>query len=69
MGQQIPFQTLDDIANGLCKAARTARRAPRTAETVTLGGERLQRLDLAISFDDDREQDVHVSRGVLGPSY
>jgi len=66
MGQQIPFQTLDDVADGLCKAARVARRAPR-AETVEVGGERLQRLDLAISLEDGSERDVHVYEAYWAP--
>jgi hypothetical protein len=66
MGQQIPFQTLDDVADGLCKAAPAGRRAPR-AETVAIGSERLQRLDLSIELDDGSERDVHVYEAYWAP--
>lgn len=66
MGQQIPFQTLEDVAEGLGRAAGVGRRAPR-AETVTIGGERLQRLDLSIRLDDGSERDVHVYEAYWAP--
>src|SRR5579872_7510101 len=50
MGQQIQFQTLDDVAEGLCRYAKRGRRAPR-AETVEVSGERLQRLDLSLTLE------------------
>jgi hypothetical protein len=66
MGQQIPFQTLDDVADGLCRTAAAMGRPPR-AETVAVGGERLQRLDLSLVLDSGVEQDVHVYEAYWAP--
>jgi hypothetical protein len=66
MGQQIPFQTLEDVAEGLSRAAEIGSRPPR-AETVVVGGERLQRLDLSIRLDDGSERDVHVYEAYWAP--
>jgi hypothetical protein len=66
MGQQIQFQTLDDVAEGLCRFAKSARRKPR-AESVDVSGERLQRLDLSLTLDGGEERDVHVYEAYWAP--
>jgi hypothetical protein len=66
MGQQIQFQTLDDVAEGLCRFAKRGRRAPR-AETVEVSGQRLQRLDLLLTLENGAEREVHVYEAYWAP--
>ena len=70
MGQQIPFQTLDEIAEGLRAEDRRRRNgAPQpqpVARTVELGGERLSRLELKL-LAGDRERDVHIYESYWAP--
>lgn len=70
MGQQIPFQTLDDIAEGLRAEDRKRRNgAPQpqpVARTVELGGERLSRLELRL-MAGDCERDVHIYESYWAP--
>lgn len=53
MGQQIPFQTLDEVAQGLIERDNLARpkdlpRPKPVARTVALGDERMSRLKLKL---------------------
>jgi hypothetical protein len=70
MGQQIPFQTLDDVAEGLRSQDRIRRggepQPPPVAQTVELGGERLTRLELKV-LTGDRERDVHIYESYWAP--
>ena len=69
MGQQIPFQTLDDVAEGLRAQDRQHRQGPQprpVARTVELGGERMSRLELKL-LAGDRERDVHIYESYWAP--
>ncbi len=69
MGQQIPFQTLDDVAEGLRRQDRKRRKGKPpmpVAKTVELGGERLARLELKI-LTRDGERDVHLYESYWAP--
>jgi hypothetical protein len=69
MGQQIPFQTLEAIAEGLLKhdAWRQRNRPSPVARTVVVGGERLQRLELDVALDAATTREVHVYEGYWAP--
>ena len=62
MGQQIPFQTLGDLARGL-----TGPNSHPAAATVTLGDERLQRIELAVALPGGRTRDVHIYEAYWAP--
>ena len=70
MGQQIPFQTLDDLAEGLL--ARERPRPPGlpqtkpVARTVALGDERMARLEVKL-FLGNHERDVHIYEAYWAP--
>ena len=70
MGQQIPFQTLDDVAEGLrrqdLKGRGTGVQPQPVARTVELGGERLSRLELKL-LAGDCERDVHLYESYWAP--
>ena len=70
MGQQIPFQTLDDVAEGLRRQDRKRRdrgAEPKpVARTVELGGERLSRLEMKL-LAGDCERDVHIYESYWAP--
>jgi hypothetical protein len=65
MGQQIPFQTLDDIAEGLRAEDRRRHSGDRprpVARTVELAGERVSRLELTLDCGDgDRHFHIYES--------
>jgi hypothetical protein len=70
MGQQIPFQTLDDLAEGLRKQDKQRRKggsqpAP-VAKTVELSGERLSRLEVKL-LAGEYERDVHIYESYWAP--
>jgi hypothetical protein len=71
MGQQVPFQTLDDVAEGLLAEDRRRRGGAASptavARTVMLGAERLQRLELKMLGDGGAERDVHVYEAYWAP--
>lgn len=70
MGQQIPFQTLDDVAEGLLRLdARGRAGAPSpVARTIVAEGERLSRLELSLQIDAaGTTRDVHVYEGYWAP--
>jgi hypothetical protein len=67
MGQQIPFRTLDDVAEGLLRAAAPTAGAPKpVARTVPLGDERLSRLELTLRVGNV-ERDVHIYEAYWAP--
>jgi hypothetical protein len=66
MGQQIQFRTLDDVAEGLLRAAPAAAGAKPVARTVALGDERLSRLELTLRVGD-AERDVHIYEAYWAP--
>ena len=66
MGQQIRFRTLDDVAEGLLRAAPAEAGAKPVARTVLLGGERLSRLELTLRVGNS-ERAVHVYEAYWAP--
>jgi hypothetical protein len=62
MGQQIPFQTLGDLAKGL-----TGKNSHPAAATVTLGDQRLQRIELTVALPGGRTRDVHIYEAYWAP--
>jgi hypothetical protein len=79
MGQQIPFQTLDAVVEGLRREDLSYRQQqgqrckdvndlpkPRT-NTIQHGDDRLQRVELSISDAGGQERDVHVYEGYWAP--
>src|SRR5262245_52243342 len=70
MGQQIPYRTLDDIAEGLRRSDRLRRpkdQQPKpVARTVELAGERLSRLEMKL-LAGDAERDVHIYESYWAP--
>ncbi len=69
LGQQIPFQTLDDVAEGLRAIDRSRRTGPQpqpVARTVELGGERMSRLELKL-LAGGTERDVHIYESYWAP--
>jgi hypothetical protein len=70
MGQQIPFQTLDDVAEGLMALdARGRAGVPNpTARTIVAEGERVSRLELSLQLDaGGMTREVHIYEGYWAP--
>src|SRR4051812_20773529 len=66
MGQQIEFQTLDDVAEGLLRHASSTASTKPIARTVTLGGERMQRLELKLDTGGGARE-VHIYEAYWAP--
>jgi hypothetical protein len=79
MGQQIPFETLDDVVEGIRRQDLEHRQGsgeqvkklsdlpqPRS-NTIPHGDERLQRVELSILDDTGEERDIHVYEGYWAP--
>ena len=70
MGQQIPFQTMDDIASGLLKVAKVAdpkRKAEIRTSTVKLQSGSLQRIELDVDDVHGQPAEIHVYEGYWAP--
>ena len=70
MGQQIPFQTLDNVAEGLARLApdRSAAARKPVARTIIVGEERLSRLELQVPVGADGDtRDVHIYEAYWAP--
>jgi hypothetical protein len=72
MGQQIPFQTLDDVAEGLRRidpGRRSGARGPAPiARTVIHGDDRLSRLELTLQIDaQGTTREVHIYEAYWAP--
>lgn len=71
MGQQIPFQTMDDIASGLLKVAQASKQTVVRTRTVKLdnGSQKLnlQRIELDIDDAQGQPVEVHVYEGYWAP--
>lgn len=69
MGQQVPFETMDCVAAGLMRIARKAGRpvAAIRAETVLIGGQKLQRIEMDMRDTGDQPLEVHVYEGYWAP--
>jgi hypothetical protein len=70
MGQQIPFETMDTVAEGITRAARDAQRPVSTirAETCLVGGQKLQRIEMELPDAAGRPLELHVYEGYWAPS-
>jgi len=64
MGQQVPFETIADVARGICKNA-SARVTTTRARTVRVGCEIVQRLE--IEFENDAARPIHVFEAYWAP--
>jgi hypothetical protein len=72
MGQQIPFETLDLVAEGLRRVDALRREAAADlpapiARSVAIEGQRMQRLELKLHRPDGTEREVHVYEGYWAP--
>ena len=70
MGRQVPFQTLDEVAQGLCREIenRGSMVESRTATTVRVGCETLRRLELDLrSGDGETLPPVHLYEAYWAP--
>jgi len=66
MGEQIPFQTIELVAEGIRKAGGTSPGKPRVA-SVLLDGERLSRTELEIRDSRGIAREVHIYEGYWAP--
>ena len=73
MGEQIRFQTLDLVAEGLRgqdaieRGVSTSALPPPRVRSILLSGERLQRAELFLRRPDGSEREVHVYEGYWAP--
>lgn len=73
MGEQIRFQTLDLVAEGLRAQDAIVRGVPPSelpaprVRSVLLGGERLQRVEIRLGRPGGIEREVHVYEGYWAP--
>jgi hypothetical protein len=70
MGQQVPFETLDQVARGLCEEIEDAGAevVERAARTVRVGCETLQRLELDVrSKEGEKLRPIHLYEGYWAP--
>jgi hypothetical protein len=77
MGQQVRFQTMDDVVGGLSHEDHNHRqrsdskenRKPRKPQTSTIehGDERIQRVELSLLRESGEEREVHVFEGYWAP--
>ena len=66
MGQQVRFQALDEIAQGLLREAGGETTNP-VARTVKIGDETYQRLELFLPLPGGGEREVHVYEAYWAP--
>ena len=66
MGQQVRFQALDQIAQGLLREAGGSTRNP-VARTVKIGDDTYQRLELFLPLPHGGEREVHVYEAYWAP--
>lgn len=69
MGQQIPFETMDCVAEGIARRAREAGRPAEAirAETCMVGGQKLQRIEMDLRDADGRPLELHIYEGYWAP--
>jgi hypothetical protein len=70
MGQQVPFETLDAVAHGLCEEIeRTgAKVVERAARSVRIGCETMQRLELDVRDAEGKKlRPIHLYEGYWAP--
>src|SRR6266446_2287245 len=70
MGQQIQFQTLDDVAEGLRAAnvRRSGGPTPRPGvRAIAVGDERPQRIELTLTGGNRRTREVHIYEAYWSP--
>jgi hypothetical protein len=70
MGQQVPFETMDQVARGLCKEIerRGEKIEERAARTVRVGCETIQRLELDVrTATGETLRPIHLYEGYWAP--
>lgn len=70
MGQQVPFETMDTVARGLCKEIdrRGLKVKERAARTVRVGCDMIQRLELDVrNAMGDKLRPIHIYEGYWAP--
>jgi hypothetical protein len=70
MGQQVPFETMDQVARGLCKEIerRGEKIEERAARTVRVGCETMQRLELDVrTAAGEKLRPIHLYEGYWAP--
>jgi hypothetical protein len=70
MGQQIPFETLDSLTEGLLRAAARDplnQNLVPTARSVRIGDQEIQRVELRIHRKDKQPVDVHLYEAYWAP--
>jgi hypothetical protein len=69
MGQQVRFQTLDDVARGLCKRLEShdVKVESRTATVVRVGCETVRRLELDLKKNNQPLPPVHLYEAYWAP--
>jgi hypothetical protein len=66
MGEQIPFQTIELVAEGLRRAGGAGGGKPRVA-SVLLDGERLSRAEIELRDASGAPREIHVYEGYWAP--
>jgi hypothetical protein len=66
MGQQIPFETIASIADGL-RTAQAASTAPPVARSVQFDGTWMHRVELMLKGVDSQDVETHVYEGYWAP--
>jgi hypothetical protein len=69
MGQQVPFETIDSIAEGLAEAAKRQGKPVKEfrARTVQVDGTKTQRIELDMRDAQDKEIEIHIYEGYWAP--
>jgi hypothetical protein len=71
MGQQIPFETMDAVAEGLARYLAVEKGSPIgaiRAATVSLGDEKLQRIEMKVPLPKDGGSlELHIYEGYWAP--
>ncbi|HJQ40762.1 MAG TPA: hypothetical protein VKB93_26790 [Thermoanaerobaculia bacterium] len=66
----MPFETMDQVARGLCEEIEHANQTwvvKRAAESVRIGCETLQRLELDVLDGEEIKQSIHIYEGYWAP--
>jgi hypothetical protein len=69
MGQQIPFETMDAVAEGLARVAREDGKPVGVIRAVTcrIGGRKLQRIEMDLTGAAGKPVELHIYEGYWAP--
>lgn len=69
MGQQIPFETLDSLAQGLLSVAKPIAQVTPRLRTVKLGDQTMQRVELDVNgaINPDNQYELHLYEAYWAP--